>query len=74
MASKELEDKNTTFRKLGLFPSSGEGRQLLCWVHYKELTSISGPVIENPLILCVVHHRQNPIESTSQGGLSSVSK
>jgi hypothetical protein len=30
--SKELEDKNTTFRKLDLFPSSGERRHLLCWV------------------------------------------
>jgi hypothetical protein len=24
--------KNTTFRRLDLFPSSGEGRHLLCWV------------------------------------------
>jgi hypothetical protein len=24
--------ENTTFRKLDLFPSSGEGRHLLCWV------------------------------------------
>jgi hypothetical protein len=31
--SKELEDTNMTFRKLDLFPSSGEGRHLLCWVH-----------------------------------------
>jgi hypothetical protein len=30
--SKELENKNTTFRQLDLFPSSGEGRHLLCWV------------------------------------------
>jgi hypothetical protein len=30
--SKELEDKNTTFRKLDLFPSSGEERHLLCYV------------------------------------------
>jgi hypothetical protein len=30
--SKELEDKNTTLRKLDLFPSSGGGRHLLCWV------------------------------------------
>jgi hypothetical protein len=30
--SKELEDKNTTFRKLDLFPSSDEGRHSLCWV------------------------------------------
>jgi hypothetical protein len=30
--SVELEDnKNTMFRKLDLFPSSGEGRHLLCW-------------------------------------------
>jgi hypothetical protein len=27
--SKDLEDKNTTFRKFDLFPSSGEGRHLL---------------------------------------------
>jgi hypothetical protein len=40
--STELEDKNMTFRKLDLFPSSGEGRHLLCWVPYKELTSITG--------------------------------
>jgi hypothetical protein len=24
--------ENTTFRKLDLFPSSGDGRHLLCWV------------------------------------------
>jgi hypothetical protein len=30
--SKELEDKNTMFRKLDLFPSSGERRHLFCWV------------------------------------------
>jgi hypothetical protein len=34
--SKELEDKNTTFRKLDLFPSSGDGRHLLCWVPQKK--------------------------------------
>jgi hypothetical protein len=33
---------NTTFRKLDLFPSSGEGRHLFCLVPYKELTSITG--------------------------------
>jgi hypothetical protein len=34
---------NTTFRKLDLFSSSGEvGRHLLCWVPWKELTSITG--------------------------------
>jgi hypothetical protein len=26
------QKKNMTFRKLDLFPSSGEGRRLLCWV------------------------------------------
>jgi hypothetical protein len=34
--------KNTTFRKLDLFPSSGEGRHQLCWVPQNELTSITG--------------------------------
>jgi hypothetical protein len=37
-----IRRKNTTFRKLDLFPSLGEGRHLLCWVPYKELTSITG--------------------------------
>jgi hypothetical protein len=30
--SKELDGKNTTFWKLDLFPSLGEGRHLLCWI------------------------------------------
>jgi hypothetical protein len=89
--SKELEDKNTTFQKLDLFPSLGEGRYLLCSVPQKDLTSIPSPedgnrssfrnVVflssnslesgrwtksENPLILCVIHHCQNRIESTSR--------
>jgi hypothetical protein len=34
--------RNTTFRKLDLFPSSGEGGHLFCWIPYKELTSITG--------------------------------
>jgi hypothetical protein len=34
--------KNMTFSKLDVFPSSGEGRHLLCWVPQKELTSITG--------------------------------
>jgi hypothetical protein len=37
----QLNPENTTFRKLDLFQSSGEGeRHLLCWVPQKELTSI----------------------------------
>jgi hypothetical protein len=32
--------KNTTFRKLDLFPSSGEGRHLLCWVFHCYLRKI----------------------------------
>jgi hypothetical protein len=46
---KRLE--NTTFRKLDLFSSSGEvGRHILSWVPWKELTSITGPVIENLML------------------------
>jgi hypothetical protein len=34
-----------TFRKLGLFCSSGERKEaLICWVPWKELTSVIGPV------------------------------
>jgi hypothetical protein len=40
--SKELEDKNTTFRKVDLFPSSGEGRHLLLLGPLER----AGPVIE----------------------------
>jgi hypothetical protein len=37
--------RNHNFRKLYLFPPSGgrEGIHLLCWVFWKELTSITGP-------------------------------
>jgi hypothetical protein len=41
--------KNTTFRKLDLHPSSDEGRYLLCWVPYKELTSITGQPMSETL-------------------------
>jgi hypothetical protein len=41
--SSILEIENTAFWKLDLFPSSGEGKHLLCWVPQKELTSITGP-------------------------------
>jgi hypothetical protein len=37
------------FRKLDLFPSSGEGRHLLCWVSQKELTSITGQPMSETL-------------------------
>jgi hypothetical protein len=37
----ELKNKNRTFRKLDLFPFSGEGgRRLLCWVPQKKLTPV----------------------------------
>jgi hypothetical protein len=40
--------KSTIFRKLDLFPSSGEGgrEDILSWVPQKELISITGPVIQ----------------------------
>jgi hypothetical protein len=40
-------EQDTTFRKLDLFPSSGEriGRHLLSLVHQKELLSITGQVV-----------------------------
>jgi hypothetical protein len=48
--------ENTTFRKLGLFHSSGEGR----------VTSTRWTKSINPVILSVTHyrHRQNPLDST----------
>jgi hypothetical protein len=51
------------FRKLDLFPSSGDGGHLLCWVLYEELTSITGTKSKNPVILSVTYHRQNSVES-----------
>jgi hypothetical protein len=43
-----LKTKNKMpFRKLNLFPSSGEGeRHLLFWARYKELTSITGVLLQ----------------------------
>jgi hypothetical protein len=40
---------NTTFRKVNLFPSSdvAEEMSLLNSTHYKELVSVTGPVIES---------------------------
>jgi hypothetical protein len=105
-SSGVLRNRNMTFRKLNLFPSSGEGgrRHLLSVGPEKERISITGlalskgpnwvgvfsplhmrmetnPVSEtscfysleyqtmektkNPVILCTIHHRQNPLESTS---------
>jgi hypothetical protein len=60
--SKELEDKNTTFRKLDLFPSSGEGRHLLL-VQWLRLTLSKGPNR-----VCVSPHLRtetDPVSETS---------
>jgi hypothetical protein len=57
--------ENALFRKLDLFPSSGEGRHLLCWVPQKGLISITWPDNgQSPKILSIIHHHQNPVEST----------
>jgi hypothetical protein len=50
-----LKNQKIKTRRFGnwMFPSSGEGRHLLCWVRTKP---------ENLLILRVIHHRQNPRE------------
>jgi hypothetical protein len=65
--SKELEDKSTTFQKLDLFLPSGKGRHLLCWVPIflssNSLEYGRWTKFKNPLILCVIHCHQNPIES-----------
>jgi hypothetical protein len=60
--SKGLEDKNTTFRKLDLFPSSCDPVSEA--LSSNSLESGWWTKSKNPLILCVIHHRQNPIEST----------
>jgi hypothetical protein len=55
------------FWKLDLFPSSGEGGggHLLCWVPWEELSNTGRwTKSENPVILSVIHHCQNPLEST----------
>jgi hypothetical protein len=97
--SKELEDKNITFRKLDVFPSSDEGAPTLLgpleranlnqWTQqsrrlpspedenrsrFRNVVFLSSNSLEsgrwtkseNPLILCVIHHRPNPIESTGR--------
>jgi hypothetical protein len=77
-----LEDKNTMFQKLDLFPlglSKGPNRvgvsphvrletdpvsEKSCFYLLNSLQSGRWTKSENPLILCVIHHRQNPIQST----------
>jgi hypothetical protein len=46
-----------TFRKLNYFRLNVKGKR--CWISQKELTSITGPVI-----MSVINHRQNPLDST----------
>jgi hypothetical protein len=76
--SSVLGSRNT-FRKLDLFPSSGEGgrRHQLSWV--QEWKQIQFPSfysqehqmmekVQNPVILCAIHHRQNPLKSIYNSG------
>jgi hypothetical protein len=49
--SNQLE--KTTFRKLDLFPSSGEGTE----------TPLLGLLERNPVFLSIIQHRQNPSDS-----------
>jgi hypothetical protein len=54
--SKKLE--KTMLRELGLFRSSGDG---------KKISTLMGPLERanlNPVILSVIHHCQNPLDST----------
>jgi hypothetical protein len=69
-----------TFRKLDLFPPSGEGRKTPTLLGTSERAKLN-PVSEtlfsrylefqtidksrNPVILSVIHHRQNPLDSTN---------
>lgn len=45
--------------------------QLLCWVHQKELTSIARwwPNLKNSVILSVIYHHRNTLESTTANTL-----
>jgi hypothetical protein len=49
------------FRKLDLFPSSGEGRDAYSVGFLRGRTKP-----ENPVILSAIHHRQNPLGSASE--------
>jgi hypothetical protein len=55
-----FELENTAFRKLDLFSSSGDGglleRANLNYVQWLMLAQ------KNPVILSIIHHRQNPLE------------
>jgi hypothetical protein len=55
--SKYLE--TTTFRKLDLFPPSNEERETPT-----QLGLSRANFDQCPVILCVVHHRQNPLDPT----------
>jgi hypothetical protein len=68
--------ESTTFRKLDLFPSLGEGRgedtpspedgkrSSFQNVVFSRIPD-NGKSPKNPVILCVIHHRQNRLESKS---------
>jgi hypothetical protein len=47
---------------------TGSVSVLRCWVRQKELTSITGPddgQSKNAVILSIIYHRENPLESNS---------
>jgi hypothetical protein len=50
--------ENTMFWKPDLFPSSGEGRDILCWVPYRELTSHP----ESHSVTCEIYARKSGTE------------
>jgi hypothetical protein len=53
--------------KVDRFLSSGEGAETPALLgHEKEITSITGPVIEASSFISVIHHRQNPLEPTNK--------
>jgi hypothetical protein len=66
--SKKLE--NTTFWKLDLFPSSGRGGRTPSQLGPLERANLNHwntgrwTKSKNLVILSVIHHRQNPLEST----------
>jgi hypothetical protein len=58
--------ENTTFRKLDVFPSSGEGEKIptqLGPLERANLNHWTGKSPKNPVTLSITHHRQNPFES-----------
>jgi hypothetical protein len=69
--SKLLE--NTTFRKLDLFPSSGERNQTPSLLAPLERANFKHWIkFANPIILSVIHPRQNPLDSVYIVSLSLI--